>query len=553
MATRTIPDAESMTVEFKSDRGPLSDHDLLLAVVCLANTDGGELYLGVEDDGRVTGLHANHRDVSRLGALIANRTAPPLSVRVTPLDEQGCPVARIEVPKATRLVATSTGTLQRRRLRLDGKPECVALLPHEFATRQADLGTLDYSALPLRDLGVDALDPLERERLRQMVDRYHGDRALRELRDDELDGALGLVVRHEGELRPTVTGLLLIGRDAALRTSLPTHEVAFQVLAGTDVKVNEFFRGPLLRTFERVEEMFSARVEEQEIQVGLFRVPVPSLDREVFREALLNALAHRDYTRLGAVHVQWHPEELTISNPGGLVEGVTLANLLVTPPRPRNPMLADALKRIGLAERSGRGVDKIFAGMLRYGRPAPDYSQSDATTVMVRLRHTTADLDFVRLIVEEERRRSASLHVDSLLALVTLREERRVTTAEVAHRMQRDDAAAKAVLEELVEAGIVEPHGQGRGRTYTLSAKTYRHLGSKAEYVRQAGFDAEQQEQMVRKYVRSHGSIRAADAMDLCKLSRDQASRLLRALAQQGVLTMEGVRRWAVYRPGPKL
>lgn len=176
-------------------------------------------------------------------------------------------------------------------------------------------------ALPLRDLGVDALDPLERERLRQMVDRYHGDRALRELRDEELDGALGLVVRHEGELRPTVTGLLLIGREAALRTSVPTHEVAFQVLAGTDVKVNEFFRGPLLRTFERVEEMFLARVEEQEIQVGLFRVPVPSLDREVFREALLNALAHRDFTRLGAVHVQWHLGELSISNPGGLVEG----------------------------------------------------------------------------------------------------------------------------------------------------------------------------------------------------------------------------------------
>lgn len=138
----------------------------------------------------------------------------------------------------------------------------------------------------------------------------------------------------------------------------------------------------------------------------------------------------------------------------------------------------------------------------------------------------------MRLIVEEERRRSASLHVDSLLALVALREERRVTTAEVARRMQRDDAAAKAVLEELVEAGIVEAHGQGRGRSYTLSAKTYRHLGLKAEYVRQVGFDAEQHEQMVRKFVRSHGSIRAADAMNLCNLKRDQASRLLRALAR---------------------
>lgn len=546
---RTIPSAESMTVEFKSDRASLSDHDLLLAVVCLANTDGGDIYLGVEDDGRVTGLHANHRDVSRLAALIVNRTVPPVSVRVTLLEEEGTSVARIEVPKATRLTATSNGTLQRRRLRLDGKPECVALPPSEFATRQADLGTLDYSALPMRELALDALDPLERERLRQMIDRYHGDRALKDLRDEELDGALGLVVRHEGELRPTVTGLLLIGRDAALRSALPTHEVAFQVLAGTEVKVNEFFRGPLLRTFERVEEMFLARVEEQEIQVGLFRVAVPSLNREVFREALLNAFAHRDYTRIGAVHVQWNPGELTISNPGGLVEGVTLANLLVTPPRPRNPALADSLKRIGLVERSGRGVDKIFAGMLRYGRPAPDYSQSDATTVMVRLRQTTADLEFVRLIVEEERRRGTSLHVDSLLALATLREERRVTTAEVAHRMQRDDVAAKAVLEELMEAGIVEAHGQTRGRTYTLSAKTYRHLGAKAEYVRQVGFDAEQQAQMIMTYARKHGSVRRSDVMDLCRITGKQATRALQKLVAEGKLLMEGARKGAVYAP----
>ena len=59
-----------------------------------------------------------------------------------------------------------------------------------------------------------------------------------------------------------------------------------------------------------------------------------------------------------------------VSNPGGLVDGVTLANLLVTEPRPRNPALADAMKRIGVVERSGRGVDKIFRGMLaRTTRP----------------------------------------------------------------------------------------------------------------------------------------------------------------------------------------
>ena len=75
---------------------------------------------------------------------------------------------------------------------------------------------------------------------------------------------------------------------------------------------------------------------------------------------------------------------MIISNPGGFVEGVTLDNLLVVEPKPRNPLLADAIKRIGLTERTGRGVDLIYEGLLRYGRPAPDYARSDPTTVVVQ-------------------------------------------------------------------------------------------------------------------------------------------------------------------------
>ncbi|MGH2502607.1 MAG: AlbA family DNA-binding domain-containing protein, partial [Ktedonobacterales bacterium] len=78
---RTIPMRESLTVEFKSDTKRLRDEDLIAAVVCLANTDGGDLFIGVEDDGRITGLHREHQNSTTLAALIANRTNPPLSVR----------------------------------------------------------------------------------------------------------------------------------------------------------------------------------------------------------------------------------------------------------------------------------------------------------------------------------------------------------------------------------------------------------------------------------------------------------------------------------------
>lgn len=80
---RTIPEQESLTVELKSDRTRRPDKDLIETVVCLANTDGGSIYLGVEDDGQITGLHPQHQNLSTLVATIGNRTNPPVSVRVT--------------------------------------------------------------------------------------------------------------------------------------------------------------------------------------------------------------------------------------------------------------------------------------------------------------------------------------------------------------------------------------------------------------------------------------------------------------------------------------
>ncbi len=547
MGEGQIPAAESLTVEFKSDRKRLPDRDLILAAVCLANTDGGVIYLGVEDDGTPTGLHDDHRDISGLTAMIANRTTPPLSVRATLIAHGSLRLARIEVPRSTRLVASSDGTLQRRRLLADGTPECVPFLPHEFAARESDLRLSDYSASVVAGAETDALDPAERHRLRQAIERYRGDKSLLGLDDAELDGALGLIRTTEGRARPTLTGLLLIGRETALREHVPTHEAAFQVLDGTDVRVNDFYRWPLVRLFERIEEQFLARVSEQEVQAGLFRVPVPNVEPRAFREALVNALTHRDYSRLGAVHVRWQTDRLSLSSPGGFVEGVTLDNLLVVEPRPRNPLLADAFKRIGLAERTGRGVDLIYQGLLRYGRPAPSYARSDRDTVIVELDAADADLGFLKLVLQQEQRVGSLLPVDTLLILSELKSARRLDSQEIAKLVQKDQAAVRSILERLVEAGLIQAHGIRKGRTYTLSPSVYRELGQAAQYVRQAGFDPLQQEQMVLSYVDQHGRIRRQDVIELCRLGPDQARRLLQRLVKGEKLVLRGQKKGSHY------
>ncbi len=549
MTDATIPPSESLTVEFKSDRDGLSDHDLVDAVVCLANTDGGSLFIGVEDDGTPTGLHPKHApQVQSLAALIMNRTVPPLQVQVDELLVEGHAIARIDVPRQP-LTASSEGTMKRRRLRFDGTPECVPFLPHEFQQRLSQLGLVDPSAQPVAGATLDDFDPAERARLRQFVERFRGDHSLLDLSDAELDGALGLRTRTEAGSLPTLTGLLLIGREDSIRRLVPTHEVAFQVLDGQEVRFNEFTRAPLLRTFEWLETSFAPLNAEREIQAGLFRVPIPLVDRRAFREAVANALTHRDYTRLGAVHVRLERDALVVSNPGGFVEGVTLDNLLVTEPRPRNPGLADAFKRIGMVERTGRGVDLIYRGLLRFGRPRPDYSRSDARNVVLRLPTADVDIEFLRLVLEEEEKLQGPLPIDSLIALAALRDHRRLTRAELAEQIQKSDTIALSTLERLVERGLVQPHGRGRGRSYTLSAQMYASQGRQVAYTRQAGLAKLQQEQLVLAFAHQHGEVRRKDVIELCHLTGDQASHLLRHMAEEGSLEPHGERRWRFYTP----
>jgi ATP-dependent DNA helicase RecG len=547
---RLIKAGETVAVEFKGEeREALSDGALVEAVVCLANRpdgDAGWLLVGVEDDGRITGARHRHggaTDPHRVHALVSNRTRPSLSVRVESVVLDDREILAIEVPVARSPISTSDGRFVRRALGGDGRPACLPMHFHEMQSLQGDRGQLDYSAVPIAGSRWEDLDPLEFERFRRFVreSQGRGDAALVELPDVELAKALGALQANHAVTAVRVLGLLLFGREEALRRLLPTHEVAFQVLAERRVEVNDFFRWPLLRVVDELLARFRARNREQEVLVGMLRVGVPDYSPAAFREGVANALIHRDYTRLGAVHVQWHEDRIEIGSPGGFPEGVRLDNLLVTQPRPRNPLLADAFKRAGIVERTARGIDTIFFEQLRNGRPAPSYGRSNEGGVVLELPGGAANLAFARFVAEESQA-ERPLSLDDLLLLNHLWLDRRLTTAEAAEVIQRPEGEARGRLQRLVEAGLVEPRGERKGRSWHLSAAAYRRLGDKAAYVRQRGFEPLQQEQMVLQYVEKHGSVSRADVAELCQLSPPQAYRLLQRLETKGLLARSGSR-----------
>ncbi|MGD8627056.1 MAG: ATP-binding protein [Anaerolineae bacterium] len=532
-----VGQGESLTVEFKSDRGPLDDGELLNTIVCMANGHGGILLIGVEENGALTGLHPSHRSRPELlSAFIASRTVPPLAIETAfealPAEQGEVTIAILRIPVSPQPIATSDGRLLVRYLDTHGQPGCRPLYPHELPAWRADRGQADVTAMPVPGATWEDLDPLEFARLRRLVEENRGDRSLLELSDLELAQALALVRMEKGRRLPTLVGLLLVGKEVALREYVPAHEVAFQVLHGLDVAVNEFRRWSLLRIHEWLTQAVEVRNEEQELMVNGFRVGVPRYDRRGLREAVNNALIHRDYTQLGAVHVQLHDDHVLTTNPGGFVAGVQVDKLLVTSPRPRNPALADAFKRIGLVERTGRGVSIIYMGQLRNGRPAPRYDRSTDVSVTVVLDSASPDLDFVLLTIQANRQLGRTLGVDELLALWEVRRRGAVNPQALAPLLQRDAEQAANVLENLVASDLLWADGQA-----------YR-LEPDLDAVPRAP------ESAVLQYVRTHGDITRREVVDLCDLSENQAAYLLKRLVEQGALHRVGQGRGTRYKLG---
>ena len=423
------------------------------------------------------------------------------------------------------------------------------MYPYEITSRLSDLSLLDYSVQPVPGASIEDFDAVEKERLRNIVRTYHGEQNLLELSDEELYKALQLTTSIEGKTLPTLTGMLLIGKKDRLKILVPTAESSVQVLLGTDIKVNESFMLPLLAAFDTITGYLNAWNSSEEMEIGLYRITIPDIDAKAFREALVNAFCHRDYSMLGRVRVALSDEGLTISNPGGFIEGINAKNLLEAEPHGRNPALADALKRLGLAERTGRGIDRIFEGSLHYGRLLPDYSGSTERHVSLFIPKSLPDKAFVKMLSDEHKRIGRSLPIHSLLILNALKHSRRASVHEIADEVNIGETKVKSIVESLTESGLVEASGFGRGRYYMLGSKVYKESDDVIGYVRQTGIDKLKYQELILKLAKTQGHVTRANAAELLQISTSQAYRLLADLVSEKRLKLIGNGRYSKYIP----
>lgn len=257
------------------------------------------------------------------------------------------------------------------------------------------------------------------------------------------------------------------------------------------------------------------------------------------REALLNAVAHRDYRLGGSVFVRQYARRLELVSPGGFPAGITPENIL-DQQNPRNRRLAEALARCGLIERSGQGMNLMVESAVRQSKPLPSFAGSDAHEVRLTLEGSVQNPAFVRFLERLGEERLQHFSTWDFLALDAICRDRPLTDP------------MRARLPALIEAGAIEVQGRGRGVRHHLSQAFYAAIGRKGVYTRRKGLDHETNKALLMQHLASNAEV-GAPLSELCQVLPAQSSSsvqcLLRELRTEGRVILRGSRKRARWYP----
>jgi ATP-dependent DNA helicase RecG len=312
------------------------------------------------------------------------------------------------------------------------------------------------------------LDPEQVEAYREELYRRHPGSSLQRKANEELLSEVGAVVERRRRLRPTLAGILVFGRDP--QRFYPSLTITFLHFAGTSTTQtepeaplyldNREFRGTLPMMIERVRATVFEKLSKQALVDGFVRHDVPEYPELAYREAIVNAVGHRDYRLEGSfIQVRLFADRMEVQSPGGLGGSLTVENM-VYEQYTRNPHIMRLLEDFGYVERRGLGVDLMIQAMAEAGLEPPIFQNRGASFwVTLKARPPGRPLpDLVRL----------GLNDRQIRAVDYLRTRGRLTNREYQKEFGVSERTALYDLQGLVEAGVALPVSSGRGRYYLL-------------------------------------------------------------------------------------
>ena len=533
---------ESSTVEFKSwKKASNMKERIKLAVdelVAFANAKGGTVYFGVEDDGTITGC--DKYDTQNIIESIYDKTRPSLFVDIEEIEYEGKIILVLSVSSDGKTYGTTDGRFLKR-LGKNSKP----FFPDEMSNHFYGEHIADFSSKIVMESTVDDINLLEVYSLKEKLKIRDPKSTLPGLDDMAFLRDLGLIKEESGEEHLTIAGLLFVGKPGAISRLLPQAEIIY--LHYSENNLEEYdarmdLQQPIVSVLDRLTERIQNDNKIINIQIGLFRMEVEDFSEKVFQEALLNALAHRDYQSMGAVYVKHYPDKIVIENPGGFLEGITADNIITHPSAPRNKLIAETLQHLKYVQRTGQGVDIIFREMISMGKPYPEYHVfSDA--VSLTLRSAIEDMSFVKFIVEEQDKNQYILSLAELMILRFVAENRQIKLADAQKLAQISLDDTRKCCSNLVHLGLLE----SVGKEYMLTARVYEAVKTDLDYTRDKVVQYIKAKQMILEYLEKNDSITNAAIQELCGFTKQQARGTIDKMRQENILEKIGSGRAARY------
>lgn len=534
---------ESSDLDFKRPK-PHFDacaRDLAEAAACFANARGGTVVVGIDDkaSGSAAFVGCPH-DAERLRHRIWELTLPSLTVSARSFSVEDMNIVEFGVPQGFEI--HTVGGRAAHRVGAD----CVPMSASEQARTIEERRGIDWSAGALQRRIGDC-SPLALEVARGLL-RNHSDpqrQAWARLSDPDMLRALGLATADGLLLR---AGELLFCDD---KRDLIVYQLRLSP-GGEPTNVRRF-GGPLLPAIERMIEIVSDRIERSPILLPSGQqIDLADLPERPVREAIVNALAHRDWRIPEPIAIEQSPALLVVNSPGPLVPGVTVENILAHPSKPRNLVLTEAVRKLGLAEQAGVGVDRMYRDMIRGGHRPPTIT--DTGSVRVSLVGGAPNKPVARYIATLPPKPADD--VDAMLVLFTLLSERTVTAPKVAPLLQKPVEEAQAVLRELAtdDVGMLETTRQTASRhnpTYRFRESALRELGTAVSYRRRT---ADEIDRKVIATVREIGKVTNGVLQALFDVRVERASRILADLVEREILIKTSAHErgpGVTYGPGP--
>ena len=517
---------EDEHLEFKEARKNFDFRQLVDYCFAFANGRGGTLILGISDarPRRVVGTEAL-QPIAKVKSELRERLRG-MRVRIEEVFVPEGRVVALSIPSRPSGVALQTQ--DGRFLGRDGE-SLVPLSLSEIQEISAE-AMQDHSTQPHVEASLEDLHPKAILRFRELWRQKSGNAALIESRSDaQLLADAELV--HEGIV--TKAALVLLGTREALGRFMPNSEIVYQYQSdaepGAEGSRMDFREGFFL-VFEELLDHIRKRNDIQHFRDGFIIEDIPTFNERVVREAVLNAVAHRDYALQGSVFVTQYPRELVVTSPGGFPPGITPENILQKQ-HPRNRRIAEALQKCGLVERAGDGVDIMFRTSIEEGKPKPDYSASDDSEVRLKLRGQVQDPSFVGFLQKAANETGMSFSTDDLLIL---------------DHANTEESIPPGLIERarnLLDRGVIERVGRGRGTRYILSQAYYDYTDKPGVHTRRQGLDRETNKELLIKHIAKRGSAgaRFGEFRDvLPTLSQYQVQTLVRELKESGRIMVIG-------------